>query len=120
MISCCTAGMWTTCLKYWKLSSTDVPPAASSLAPAKWIVARKKSGGADVWYPGRSLPQPELFVCLGGHATAGDGGRLAAACVRSAVPSYDQEMSTLAELLDEGYKRARGRTRKQAAGVRIL
>jgi hypothetical protein len=67
---------------------------------------------------GRSLARPEIRVCLGGHATAGDGGRLAAACVRSAVPSYALEMSTLAELLDEGYKRAGGRTRKRAAKVR--
>jgi hypothetical protein len=68
---------------------------------------------------GRSLAQPELRVCLVGHATAGDGGRLAAACVRSAVPSYAQDMSTLAELLDEVYKRAGGRTRKQAAKLRF-
>jgi hypothetical protein len=68
---------------------------------------------------GRSLARPELRVCLGGRATAGDGGRLAAACVRSAVPSYAQDMSTLAELLDEVYKRAGGRTRKQAAKLRF-
>jgi hypothetical protein len=29
-------------------------------------------------------------------------------------------MSTLAELLDEGYKRAGGRTRKRAAKVKIF
>jgi hypothetical protein len=68
---------------------------------------------------GRSLARPELCVCLGGHATTGDGGRLAAACVRSAVPNYAQDRSTLAELLDEVYKRAGGRTRKRAAKVRF-
>jgi hypothetical protein len=69
---------------------------------------------------GQSLAQPELRVCLGGHAAAGDGCGLAAVCVRPAVPRYAQEMSTLGELLDEVYKRAGGRTRKQAAGVRIF
>jgi hypothetical protein len=39
--------------------------------------------------------------------------------VRSAVPSYAIVMSTLAELLDEVYKRAGGRTRKRAAKVRF-
>jgi hypothetical protein len=68
---------------------------------------------------GRSLARPELCVCLGGHATAVDGGRLAAACVRPAVSSYAQVMSTLAELLEEVYKRAGGRTGKRAAKVRF-
>jgi hypothetical protein len=39
--------------------------------------------------------------------------------VRLAVPSYAQDMSTLAELLDEVYKLAGGRTRKRAAKVRF-
>jgi hypothetical protein len=68
---------------------------------------------------GRSLARPELLVCLGGRAAAGDGCRLAATCVRSAVPSYAQDRSTLAELLDEVYKRAGGRTGKRAAKVRF-
>jgi hypothetical protein len=68
---------------------------------------------------GRSLARPDLRVCLGGHATASDGGRLAAVCVCSAVPSYAQVLSTPAELLEEVYKRAGGRTRKRAAKVRF-
>jgi hypothetical protein len=39
--------------------------------------------------------------------------------VRSAVPSYAQVLSKLAELLDEVYKRAGGRTRKRAAKFRF-
>jgi hypothetical protein len=39
---------------------------------------------------GQSLARPDLRVCPDAHATTGDGGRLAAACVRSAVPSYAQ------------------------------
>jgi hypothetical protein len=68
---------------------------------------------------GRSLAQTELRVCPDAHATAGDGGRLAAVCVRPAVPRYAQEMSTLGELLDGGYKRAGGRTGKRAAKLRF-
>jgi hypothetical protein len=68
---------------------------------------------------GRSLARPELLVCLGGRAAAGDVCRLAAACVRSAVPSYAQVLSTLGELLEEEYKRAGGQTRKRAAKVRF-
>jgi hypothetical protein len=68
---------------------------------------------------GRSQARPELRACLGGHATTGDGCRLAAACVRPAVPRYAQEMSTLGELLDEGYKRAGGQTGKRAAKLRF-
>jgi hypothetical protein len=69
---------------------------------------------------GRSQARPELCVYLGGHEAAGDGWRLAGACVRPAVPSYAQEMSTLAELLDEVYKRAGGQTGKRAAKVKTL
>jgi hypothetical protein len=47
------------------------------------------------------------------------GADSATVCVRSAVPSYAQEMSTLGELLDEVYKRAGGRTRKRTAKVRF-
>jgi hypothetical protein len=47
------------------------------------------------------------------------GADFAAACVRLAVPNYAQDMSTLAELLDEVYKRAGGRTGKRAAKVRF-
>jgi len=68
---------------------------------------------------GRSLARPDLRVCPDAHATTGDGGRLAAVCVRSAVPRYAQEMSTLGELLDEVYKRAGGRTGKRAAKLRF-
>jgi hypothetical protein len=39
--------------------------------------------------------------------------------VRSAVPSYAQVLSKLAELLDEGYKPAGGRIRKRAAKLRF-
>jgi hypothetical protein len=69
---------------------------------------------------GRSLARPELRVCLGGRSTTGDGCRLAAACVRRAVSSYAQVLSTLAELLESVYKRAGGRTRKRAAKLKIV
>jgi hypothetical protein len=39
--------------------------------------------------------------------------------VRSFVPSGAQDRSTLAELLDEDYKRAGGRIRKRAAKLRF-
>jgi hypothetical protein len=66
-----------------------------------------------VWLDPSSVP---ALVAMQPPVTGAD---FAAACVRSAVPSYAQDMSTLAELLDEVYKRAGGRTRKRAAKVRF-
>jgi hypothetical protein len=47
------------------------------------------------------------------------GADLQQLCVRPAVPSYAQDMSTLGELLERVYKGAGGRTRKLAAKVRF-
>jgi hypothetical protein len=111
--------MWTAWYACRNVFSTDEPPAASSFGRENGHLLPRGQVVRTTGIQGRSQARPELCVCLGGHAAAGDGCRLAAACVRSAVPSYAQDRRTLAELLDGVYKRAGGRTRKRAAKLRF-